>query len=525
MVQANLVILMVFLFQALATYLTWLYWVQVKEYRYDRLFIFLKSPDGARELFLAPTLIKLVILPLGFFYTPIIFLYIAALLILDTSFCMLFLKKALRKPIFTQRIVRIILITSLLFIALIPIYKLDFWLFLFLSEIWLLLGLVVGTFLTGISAKRTLYKEKSIAQEKIKKYSPTVIAITGSYGKTTTKDFITQILSSEHKVLSTYKNQNTHFGIVRRINSELQKDHKFFIAEIGAYKKGEISQIASILNPSAVLISGIEPQHLELFGSFENLKRAKFEIVEALENNGLAFFNLTNPEVDTLVKWTKEKSQTVKIFTYAVGRKGKYNAFSQITTISTDGITFKITIGAKTHEIKTNISSPNLIENLTGAILIARNFGISWPNIAEVASRMILPEGTLTVFKTGANSTVIDDSYNSTPHGFAAALDLLRDTSGMKKIIITSGIIELGKESYNIHKTLGLQMDGLCDMVILRNNEFLPALREGITDTTKIKVITDSQKIITFLKKAVVDQSVILVEGKLPQVISYLKRI
>lgn len=523
MAPATLIIIIFFLIQGVGQLMTWLYWIQVKEYRYDRFFVFLKSPDGAGELLLILTFLKFLIIGLGSIFGAFYFLYITEIIVLDSIFVILFIKKELRKPVFTQRVIRIILVTSFLILLFTPLFYIDFWLFLSFAEISILIGPFIGIFMTGILVKRTLKKEIKIAQQKLEKLSPTVIAVTGSYGKTTTKDFITQILSTKYKVLSTYKNQNTHFGIIRRINSELKKGHQFIVIEIGAYKRGEIKEIAEVLKPRVAVITGLEPQHLELFGNFENLKKAKFELVEALRDNGMAFFNLTNPELGTYLGWTRKLSDDIKSFTYASNVKGKFDAISQISEGHAKGIDFKISVGDETKEIKTNLYSKRLIENLTGAILVARNFNVEWFRIKAVCKNLVLPEGTLNIFKTKKGVTIIDDSYNATPQGFEAAIEVLGQMRGSKKFVATTGVIELGSESASVHKRLGKLLESACERVILRNSEFFRSMRVGMGDKSKISLMRDPKKMIDFFENNIDAESVILIEGKLPQLVNYFK--
>ena len=523
MVPGILVIIIIFVLQGIGQYFTWLYWLQVKEYRFDRFGVFLRSYDGRRELILSPIIGKFFILTLGFFYNTAFFLYILGTVILATYFGILFLTKRVRKPVFTKRVWRILLITLVLIGLSSYVSIKDFWVFIVVSEFSLLFGPFIGIYLTNFSVKATLEREKREAENKLKVFSPTVIAIAGSYGKTTTKDFISQFLSSEYKVLSTFKNQNTHFGILRRINSELQSDHKFLVVEVGAYKKGEIKGITEVLRPDVTVITGIEPQHVELFGSLGNLKKAKFELVEALREGGSAFFNLSNPEAETLRKWSERNRSDVKNFTYGVNGAKNFDVTSQIVNAGSKGVTFRLIVGKEERLLKTNVPSKRLVENVTGAIAVARKFGISWSNITKTCQQLELPEGTLNIFKTVSGWTVIDDSYNSTPHGMKAALEVLAQTEGDKKFILTTGVIELGKESEAVHKKLGKMMEEICDFVLLRNSEFILLIKSGMSDGSKVRLMRDPQDMINFFEKEGSGKSVVLIEGRLPQVVEYFK--
>ena len=515
-------ILLLWVPQAFYQLSTWVYWLQIKEYRFDRFWVFLKSMEGRNSLGIIWIVAKIIAIFLSsytFTLSIVIFSF------LDFLVLKRLLDKNIRFPEITQRVKKIF-ITSFLGITMVFVLDL-FWKingFLF-GEILLVTAPVVGILWTTLLVKKAKELEILKSKEKLTKYKPTVIGITGSFGKTTTKDFVFQILSCKYKCLPTLKNQNTHFGILRRINSDLKKEHKFFIAEVGAYKRGEIEEIAKVLKPKSVFITGIEPQHLELFGSFDNLKKAKFELVESLEKGGLTLFNVTGNDIYDLVKWTEKLKKDIKIIKYSVGKNSLSDVFSKIDKVGLDGITFTIFAEGASNKIKTNIISKGLIENLTGAILIARFYGVSWKDIVEACENLVLPDSTLNVFKTKMGITVIDDSYNSSPSGFKEALETLKTIEGKRKIVVTTGIIELGKEMYQTHKKIGNSLKGISDLVILRNKDFFSPIKDGIGDSDKLMLINDPKKIVSYLSSSLKIGDVVLIEGKNPLVLKYLKSI
>ena len=156
MVPGTLVIIVIFVLQGIGQYFTWLYWLQVKEYRFDRFGVFLRSYDGRRELILSPIIGKFFILTLGFFYNTAFFLYILGTVILATYFGILFLTKRVRKPVFTKRVWRILLITLVLIGLSSYVSIKDFWVFIVVSEFILLFGPFIGIYLTNFSVNATL---------------------------------------------------------------------------------------------------------------------------------------------------------------------------------------------------------------------------------------------------------------------------------------------------------------------------------------------------------------------------------
>jgi len=516
----NLLIFILWLPQAVYQIVEWVYWLQIKEYRLDRFWVFIKSKDGKESLRLKMVPVKiLAILSAG----VSVYIPLAVLSFLNYFFIKDILEKNVRVPVRTKRVEKIF-ITSFfgILITYLLLYYLQFSAFI-LGETLLVVGPLVGILWTIPLVNNAKNKEIEKTKSILLRYKPTVIGITGSYGKTTTKDFIFQLMSTEFNCLSTLKNQNTHFGILRRINDDLGKMHKFLIAETGAYRKGEICKIAEILKPSVAVITGIEPQHLDLFGSFENLKEAKYELVKSLKTGGSAFFNLTDKHARELYEKAKRNTKNIKVLGYGVSENESYDATSEIIKTTPDGIYFKLKINGENKFINTNIISRDLIENLTAAIFIARLFGVPWLKIEAECKKMKLPESTLNIYKTKDGIIVIDDSYNSSPSGFESALTVLKNIRAGKKYVATTGIIELGTESYAVHKRMGGIMDQVADMVLLRNKEFYKPIRNAMLNKNKLVVINRPEKILNYLKSNVTNGDVLLIEGKLPMIRNYYK--
>lgn len=504
--------------QAIYQVVIWTYWLQIKEYRYDRFWVFVKTADGKDSLNIINIVIKAVVIILSFYFLPLLIIVMAYL---DYIFIRGVIVKKVRIPVITKRVRRIWFVSFLGILLAFILLNYFHYLSLLIGEGFLVLTPFLGVAVTIPLVNKAKQYEIKKAKELLKKHSQIVIGITGSYGKTTTKDFLYQLLSTRYECLETLKNQNTHFGILRRINSDLKREHEFFIAEIGAYKKGEISEIAKIINPKMAIITGIEPQHLELFGSFENLKGAKFELVESLQKNGKAFFNLSDENTLSLYEKAKKLGNNIKTYTYGVSSDKSFEAVSKILRVTAKGISFSVKIGREVKNIKTNIISKDLIENLTGAILVARLFKVPWAKINDKCNNLTLPKSTMNVFKTKEGVTVIDDSYNASPSGFRLALETLNLVKGKRKFVVTTGIIELGFESYKEHKRIGNNLEKYADCVLLRYKSFESSLLSGMKKKDKLKVITDPKMIVDYLKANLRKGDAVLIEGKIPLVLKY----
>ena len=521
-----LIIYLLWLLTCVLQVLVWTYWVQVKEYRFDRLWSFFKTSDGKSKLFFYFFLFKSVSLPLGFlskFLVPFTVPYLTILLMI-----IIFKSKAIgfRKPVLTKRM-QIILLFSFLPLLMPLILPLN--LGIILGEFLLPIGTVCGVVVTSYLTRKTKLKEKLEAVEKLRKVNPFVIAITGSYGKTTTKDFVTHFLSQKYKTQKTEKSENTFFGVVRTINNKLTNDTRYFVCEIGAYKKGEIKELAEVVKPKMAIITGIEPQHVDLFGSMNNLKDAKFEIVDSLKNEGFAIFNLSDIEVFAMHEKAKKLYPETKTFGYKVYMKNSREKIKdencRIVSIvekqSLNEVQFSVLENGKQVNNKFTVKTTGVhfIENISCAILISRILGLSWVEIEKAMSSLITPEGTMSLIKTVTGAIIVNDSYNSSQKSFTAALDYLSFFKNKKKVVISSGIIELGEFSQKIHEDLGVKMSELIDKVIVTNKDNALYILNGMADKSKIKYEANLQILKKMFLKSIDDSDVILLEGRQPSAI------
>jgi len=431
-----------------------------------------------------------------------------------------------RKPVLTKRM-QIILLFSFLPLLMPLILPLN--LGIILGEFLLPIGTVCGVVVTSYLTRKTKLKEKLEAVEKLRKVNPFVIAITGSYGKTTTKDFVTHFLSQKYKTQKTEKSENTFFGVVRTINNKLTNDTRYFVCEIGAYKKGEIKELAEVVKPKMAIITGIEPQHVDLFGSMNNLKDAKFEIVDSLKNEGFAIFNLSDIEVFAMHEKAKKLYPETKTFGYKVYMKNSREKIKdencRIVSIvekqSLNEVQFSVLENGKQVNNKFTVKTTGVhfIENISCAILISRILGLSWVEIEKAMSSLITPEGTMSLIKTVTGAIIVNDSYNSSQKSFTAALDYLSFFKNKKKVVISSGIIELGEFSQKIHEDLGVKMSELIDKVIVTNKDNALYILNGMADKSKIKYEANLQILKKMFLKSIDDSDVILLEGRQPSAI------
>jgi len=330
--------------------------------------------------------------------------------------------------------------------------------------------------------KRTLKK----AEQKRKQFKELlVIGITGSYGKTSTKEFLYAVLSKKFNVLKTKKHINAEIGIAKAILNDLKKEHQIFIVEMGAYERGKIKEVCEMVKPSMGIITGINEQHMSTFGSLDNIKDGKYELIESLPEQGLAVFNGYNEHCREMYERTSiHKRITEKI---DVETKGEHISFS------INNINFKI-----------NLLGKHNAENILLAVFVARELGISLEETSKIFEKLEPLSGALKRKKK-----VLDATYSANLHGVLSHLDYLSIYPGRKALVMPC-LIELGSASKEIHKKIGEKIDRVCDLGIITTKDRFKELR-GSSD--KIIYMNDSKKIFDKVKGF----DIILLESRVPE--------
>lgn len=340
-----------------------------------------------------------------------------------------------------------------------------------------------------------------------------VIGVTGSYGKTSVKNFLTKTLSAKYEVLTTPKNYNTTMGVVKTIRENLKPTHQIFVCEMGATNVGEIKEICDIVKPKIGVITAIGPQHLETFKSIDNIIKTKFELADSVkENGGVVFLNYGN-------EYIKNHKVDMKVITYGINDENlDYNSYNLKS--SSNGLSFKMKNKEnKEIDFRTKLIGAHNITNITAAIAVANYMGIQLeklvPRVREIQSvphrLQIIPNGNL---------TIIDDSYNSNPVSSKSALDTLSEFEGTK-IIVTPGLIELGENEEKYNFELGSYMAGICDYIFLVGAKHSKPILDGIKskkfDENKVFTVnTPSEAVGNISKLNISDKITVLLENDLP---------
>ena len=343
-----------------------------------------------------------------------------------------------------------------------------------------------------------------------------IIGITGSFGKTSTKHYLYRILSEKYNVLMTPGNFNTTLGVVRTVREHLKPHHEVFIVEMGAKQRGDIREICDLVHPAIGIVTAVGEMHLETFHSVDNIFRTKFELIEALPEDGMGVINLDS-EVIAQAK-VHRHANTVS---YGVEHaEADYRAVE--VKYSARETSFSVDCRGDIREgYTTHLAGRGNILNLLAAIAVADKLNVSEALQKRAIRQIEQIEHRLNVRHTAGGVAIIDDAYNSNPAGAKMALEVLRDfnTEG-RKIVVTPGFVEMGDSQYRNNKELGVNIAAAADIAIVVNRVNREAIVAGLTEAgfdAKNIVQTDSfAEASAYLATTMRAGDVILYENDLP---------
>ena len=345
----------------------------------------------------------------------------------------------------------------------------------------------------------------------------TIIGVTGSFGKTSTKHYLYRILSEKYNVLMTPGNFNTTLGVIRTVREHLKPHHQIFIVEMGAKQTGDIKEICDLVHPTIGVVTAVGEMHLETFGSLENVLRTKFELIDALPTDGLGVVNLDSEPIAAA-----NLAHRCRIISYGVENKADYRA-EQIDYAPTQ-TSFAITAGGNTREgYTTHLAGRGNILNLLAAVAVADALQVSEALQKRAMRQIEQIEHRLSIKRTAGGITIIDDAYNSNPAGAKMALEVLRDfrrADGGRRIVVTPGFVEMGDSQYRNNKELGANIAAAADIAIVVNRVNRDAIVAGLAEAgfaAENIVQADSfAEASAYLAKTMHAGDVILYENDLP---------
>lgn len=390
-------------------------------------------------------------------------------------------KKAKKPLVYTPRVKRMLMTTAVLYIIVLSAFVPAS---LGHHETYMLLALAliytVSPFTVLLSNFINKPMELSINNgyindaKKILKSCPDlkIIGITGSYGKTSVKYYLTTLLRAKYNVLMTPESYNTPMGVVKTIRGSLKATHEIFVCEMGARRVGDIKELCDIVHPHHGVITSVGPQHLETFKTLDAVKGTKFELADSLDENGMLFLNGDDENINSYVGDRKHIS-------YSIDGKGDYVAYD--ISVSERGTTFFVkTPEGETADFTTKLIGRHNVLNIVGAIAISHKMGISLKELRGQVRRLEGVPHRLELTDRG-NITIIDDAYNSNPSGTKAALEALSLFDGFK-ILVTPGMVELGEKQNELNREFGRNAAEVCDYVVLVGEKQAVPIKAGLLD-------------------------------------------
>ena len=425
-------------------------------------------------------------------------------------------KPTIKPLVWTARVKRqTVVMVVLTFILMVGVYQLG-WVGRILLTPWLseIMGLLIVPMALITMPIERLIKQRYIQMAKtILKHHPqlTKIGITGSYGKTSSKNILNEVLSEKYYVLSTPASYNTPMGLTITIREHLKAVHQVFIAEMGADKVGEIQFLSRFIQPRIGMVTSIGPQHLNTFKSIENIIQEKMSLIENLPSDGVGILNQDNEYIRSYAL-----KNSCKIVRYGVDEPADLQAVD--IEYSPQGSSFMVLVDSKRIPFSTRLLGKHNIANILGAIAVGRELGLSWDQLQHAVKQVNYVEHRLQLKKiNGLN--YIDNAFNSNPEGSKMSLEVLQRMPG-HRYIVTPGMIDLGSKQDDYNHAFGQQMKGCADTVILVGQTQTKAIHQGLVDSgfdmEHVHVVDTVKQAFKYVETHAHSSDIILLENDLP---------
>ncbi|MBE9006241.1 UDP-N-acetylmuramoyl-tripeptide--D-alanyl-D-alanine ligase [Fortiea sp. LEGE XX443] len=319
-----------------------------------------------------------------------------------------------------------------------------------------------------LQVKNTLEAYQKIARWWRDRFDIPVIGVTGSVGKTTTKELITAVLATQGRVHKTYGNFNNEIGVPKTL-LELDVEHNYAVIEMAMRGKGQIAELTHIARPTIGVITNVGTAHIELLGSEEAIAEAKCELLAEMPKDNVAILNYDNP----LLIATAKKVWSGEVLTYGLSGGDIQGNLIDSETVEVAGIQLPLPLAGRHNAT-----------NFLAALAVAKVLGIDW-SILRAGVTVDMPTGRSQRYALPNDVVILDETYNAAPEAMLAALQLLADTPGKRKIAVLGAMKELGERSLQLHAKVGetvrnLNLDGLLVLVDGQDAEAIAKSAVGI---------------------------------------------
>jgi UDP-N-acetylmuramoyl-tripeptide--D-alanyl-D-alanine ligase len=306
-------------------------------------------------------------------------------------------------------------------------------------------------------------------------FAPTVVGITGSYGKTSTKFFTAHLLESRYRVLMTPESYNTAMGICRVIRGQLGPEHEVFVVELAENEKGGFEHLLSLVPCSISIVTSVGLQHLEEFGSEAAIRRVMKEFVSMPESGSTIVLNGDDPVLAEI-----GSVQGKRILRASAGGSLSSDLHAEDIVMNVDGLSFDIVMSQdERFACHTMLLGRHNVENILLAVAVARELGVSWNAIQDRIATLQAPPHRLQMMTGAGGVRIIDDAFNSNPAGFAMAMEVLAAFPS-RRVLVTPGLVSLGDAEDAENIEAGRRAAGAADTVILVGPKKTRPVREGL---------------------------------------------
>ncbi|MBI3335584.1 MAG: UDP-N-acetylmuramoyl-tripeptide--D-alanyl-D-alanine ligase [Candidatus Portnoybacteria bacterium] len=511
-------------------YYLWLW--QTKEYRVDRMLAQLFEPAGYKLIFTRDFYIKgLALIGIILISSPQEIIPIALLLYgLHALYILsLFFRKRIKFP---QTSIKAVLLFSLSLTiqAVPPLYTAHFFNAAQTASLLMIIDIFIPVILTClvIAFKPITYCAKQIiavlAKKKRAQFKNLIaIGITGSFGKTSTKEFLAHILASKFKTAYTKDHQNTEIGAARAILA-MRQDTQILVAEMAAYRRGDIKEISEVVKPTMGIITAIGSQHLALFGTMEAILDTKFELAKVLPKKGVLIVNWDNEYIRFKVQGSRFKvvikNSKLNIVRYSLEDE-RAQVYADTIKESLENIEFTVHYRNERENFQVNLLGKHNVSNILAASAAALTLGVTLKEISEAVSKIQQIPHTMHLHWLPGNIPLIDDSYNASVDGVKAAFAYLKNWQDKKRILVMPSLIELGDKAFILHEELGQEIARVCEAAFITDIKYKEPLWRGWKsareDANNLHFHVDPQRLIEEVGQVIDEKSVILIEGRVPK--------
>ena len=361
----------------------------------------------------------------------------------------------------------------------------------------------------------TIKALQEIASYKRSLYNIPVIAITGSVGKTSTKDIVSSVVGMKFKVHKTQGNLNNHIGVPLTL---LQlKNHDALVVEMGMNNLGEIDVLTKIAKPNIAIITNVGTAHIGNLGSRENIRKAKLEIINGLEAGGTLVINNDN---DMLHDWYeniyKVECETtyknIKIATYGIDNSS--DIMPKNVDLQADSSTFTIEYNGVESKIEVPVGGLHFVYNALCAITVGKLLNESIEEIAKGILNFELSKSRMELIKLSNGATLINDCYNANYDSMKAGLDYLSKTAKQRKIAVLGDMLELGEYSEELHRKVGEEVNNnRIDILITVGEMGKVIAAEASKKCSEVKSFVNNNDAINYLLSILKSDDTILVKA------------